>query len=328
MNRQQPLSPFNTAKQSVKIIQQFSVLSLLLALSIMAMAPACSRAMQNPPPPQQQPQLTSGPKIVDYKTFHSEKLGRDVKYALQLPPSYETSKKKYPVMIFLLGLFENISHWEDRGGSVAADKLRADEKIGEMIIVTVAAENGMYTDSLDGKNLWQQALSVDLIKHIDTTYRTMPGPAHRAIGGISLGGYGALKMAYRHPELFSVVIAHCAAILPDFPPKPSQPNPRSFYGLFTAVFGEPYDKEMWDNNDPVVLAKRNAAQIKKTGLKIYFDCGTEDRFGFFNGAKTLDATLTSAQITHEYHLFPGNHGWPYTIGVMDHSFPFAWQTIK
>jgi S-formylglutathione hydrolase FrmB len=126
--------------------------------------------------------------------------------------------------------------------------------------------------------------------------------------------------------MFSAVIAHCAAILPAFPPK--QDNPRSFYGLFSAVFGDPYDKEMWADNDPVVLAQRNAVAIKKTGLKIYFDCGTEDRFGFFNGAKTLDSTLTSAQITHEFHLFPGNHGWPYTIGVMDHSFPFAWQTIK
>jgi S-formylglutathione hydrolase FrmB len=177
--------------------------------------------------------------------------------------------------------------------------------------------------------MWEQALSIDLIKYIDTTYRTMPGPAHRAIGGISLGGYGALKMAFRHPEMYRAVIAHCAAILPDFPPKPSQPSNRpSFYTLFSAVFGEPYDKTLWDNNDPVVLAKRNAAQIKKSGLKIYFDCGTEDRFGFFNGAKTLDATLTTEQITHEFHLFPGNHGWPYTISVMDRSFPFAWQTIK
>jgi len=325
-SEQSPLLLKNAKQFATKKIQQLSVMSLFLAFAIMTVAPACSRAMQNPPP--QQPPQNNAAKLVEYKTFHSDKLGRDVRYAVQLPPSYETTKKKYPVLIFMLGLFENISHWEDRGGSAAADKLRADGKIGEMIIVSVAAENGLYTDSLDGKAPWEQAYSTELIKHIDATYRTMPGPQHRAIGGISLGGYGALKIAYRHPEMFGVVIAHCAAILPAFPPKPSQDNPRSFYGLFSSVFGDPYDKEMWADNDPVVLAQRNAAAIKKSGLKIYFDCGTEDRFGFFNGAKTLDSTLTSAQITHEYHLFPGNHGWPYTVGVMDHSFPFAWQTIK
>src|SRR5258708_35354649 len=165
MKSKHPLSPLKTAKQSVKTkIQQFSILSLVLAFAMLAVVPACSKAGQNSPP-QQPPAQNTGPKIVDYKTFHSDKLGRDVKYALQLPPSYETSKKKYPVMIFLLGLFENITHWEDRGGSAAADKLRTDGKVGEMIIVSVAAENGMYTDSLDGKNPWEQAVSVDLIKH-------------------------------------------------------------------------------------------------------------------------------------------------------------------
>ena len=313
MMKQQPTPVLAALQRSVeqssnnRFRTYFSrVLVIVVVLSIAGSLPVPSAGHQGPPQQGQQP-AASG--LVEYKDFHSEKMGRDVRYALQLPPSYATSKKRYPVMIFLLGLFENVTHWDQRGGAAAADKLRSDGKIGEMIIVSIAAENGLYTDSADGKAPWEQMLTYELPKYIDATYRTMPGVAHHAIGGISLGGYGALKIAFRHPDAFGVVITHCAAILPAFPPKPSQSNGRpSFYTLFASVFGDPYNQEMWDNNDPIVLAKRDAAQIKKSGIKIYFDCGTEDRFQFFNGAKTLDETLTSLQIPHEFHLFPGNHG--------------------
>ncbi|HZS44518.1 MAG TPA: alpha/beta hydrolase-fold protein [Blastocatellia bacterium] len=314
----------NTAKAPV--IGAVLLLSTLVIFSVISCGQGNPNQTPNRPPQQQ---LTDT-ALVQYKSFHSDKLGRDVQYAVQLPPSYATSQKRYPVLIFLHGLFEDAGRWNRHGADVKIDALRSEGKIGEMIIVIPSADRGLglYTDSSDGKNLWEQAITVDLVKHIDQTYRTMPGAAHRAIGGISLGGWGALKIAFRHPEMFGAVITHCAALLPDYPPKPSTPNPRSYYGIFSQVFGEPYNKEMWDNNDPAVLAKKNAAAIKKSGLKIYFDCGTEDSFQFFNGAKALDAALTSVQIPHEFHLFPGAHGWEYTLTVVDHSFPFAWQAIK
>jgi len=89
------------------------------------------------------------------------------------------------------------------------------------------------------------------------------------------------------------------------------------------VFGNPIDLKFWDLNSPYLLARKNAAALTK--MKIYFDCGTEDSYGFYRGASELHDLLDSLKIPHEFHLYPGGHSVPYLLAHRDASFEFHWR---
>src|SRR5208337_4850049 len=135
-------------------------------------------------------------------------------------------------------------------------------------------------------------------------YRVSPGRANRAISGISMGGYGALHLAFRHPQLFSAVSAHSAALIEKLPaflggsaPQSNQPNRARIFG---GVFGSPPDPAYWNQQSPIRLART----ANLAGLKIYFDCGDQDDYGFDAGAAVLDKVLTARHMAHEFHLYP------------------------
>jgi S-formylglutathione hydrolase FrmB len=98
--------------------------------------------------------------------------------------------------------------------------------------------------------------------------------------------------------------------------------------LIGNIFGSPPDEEFFRSVNPMYLAEANAAAIKKVGLQIYFDCGEQDRYGFQESNKQFDERLTKLGIAHEFHLYPGSHGWEYMISVADHSYAFLWKNFK
>jgi S-formylglutathione hydrolase FrmB len=139
-----------------------------------------------------------------------------------------------------------------------------------------------------------------------------------------MGGYGALRLAFLHPELFGSVTAQSAALiekLPAFTPGDSQRVNR--LQILGAVFGSPPDRAFWDRNNPLTIAR--TANI--TALKIYFDCGSEDDFAFDAGAAALDKVLTARHIAHEFHIYPGRHDWTYFAGHLGAVLEFHAQAF-
>ena len=134
-----------------------------------------------------------------------------------------------------------------------------------------------------------------------------------------MGGYGALRLAFLHSDLFGSVSVHSAALmekLPNISVAESAQNPRM--EVLGGVFGSPPDRAFWDRNNPLTLAR--TAHI--AGLKIYFDCGSEDGYGFNAGAETLDKILSSRHIAHEFHIYPGGHDWQYFAEHLPASLEF------
>jgi S-formylglutathione hydrolase FrmB len=134
-----------------------------------------------------------------------------------------------------------------------------------------------------------------------------------------MGGFGALHLAFRHPQLFSSVSAHSAALidkLPSFAGN-SLTSPRT--RIFGGVFGNPLDPAFWQQNSPTAQAR--AANL--ASLKIYFDCGDQDDYGFEAGATALDKVLTARHIPHEFHLYPGRHDYTYFAAHIPASLTFA-----
>ena len=266
---------------------------------------------------------------VEYKTFQSKLLGRELRYGIYLPPSYNSSgTKKYPVLYFLHGLNENEMRWSTRGQTdVMLDRMVAQGKIGEFIVAIPFGAISFYTNTRDGSEKWEDVIVSEFVPMVESTYRVNSSRTTRGISGISMGGYGALKIAMKHPDLFASVSAHSPVLISDLAAAriPGRPGRlQTFVGLFDKIYGINQDLSYWDANNPLTLAKDTS---KWNGLKVYFDCGTEDEYGFQVGTKELDELLTKESYPHEAHLYPGNHGWDYALQHTGESLLFHWKAF-
>ena len=305
---------------------------LRIALAAITLATCAAFAQQAQPPvgtsqgqPPEAPRGQGGPRMMPAsekaKTFESKSLGATVTYVAYLPADYETSKSSYPVIYALHGMFENSAFLERRAVLPQYEERVKAGTAPNAILVTIDGGNNLFINSPKGK--YQDLVAKDLVEHIDKTYRTIAKREGRALLGISMGGYGALNIAFSHPSVFGAVATHSAMLLSQIPTAEAGARGGQMRA-FTGVFGEPVDPATWKAQDPLDLAK--SAEVK--GLPaLYFDCGSEDRYGLFAGNKTLHETLESRKIPHTFALYQGDHGYEYVRTVFPKSLAFLKEKL-
>jgi len=250
----------------------------------------------------------------------SKILARSVPFCALLPPSYDGSPaRRYPLLYFLHGLCDDEQSLVRFGGFHLVEDLWEKGKLGEFLIVTPEGDASFYVKSRDGRVRYQDFFLQEFLPFIEHRYRVRPGRRNRGIGGISMGGYGALRIAFKFPERFGAVSAHSAVLIERLPAAVANTPPPPRLRILGQVFGAPPDAAFWERNNPLSLARTGAA-LK--GLAIYFDCGTEDDYGFAPGAQALRRLLESRGIPHEFHLYPGGHNWSYFAAHLAASLEF------
>lgn len=256
----------------------------------------------------------------------SKILSHPVAYCVILPPSYDTEKtRRYPILYLLHGLGDNEQMLIHSGGFNLVQDLWERHQLGDFLIVTPDGGSSFYINSRDGRLRYEDFFLQEFLPQIAKRYRTQSGSASRGIAGISMGGYGALHLGFRHPELFGSVGAHSAALLEKLPTV-AIPNSRQTARsrILGDVFGSPLDPVFWKQNDPLAIART----ANLSALKIYFDCGSEDDFGFEDGAAALDKVLSSRHIPHEFHLYPGGHNWVYVAEHLPALLQFHFRAFE
>jgi S-formylglutathione hydrolase FrmB len=268
------------------------------------------------------PCASAAPGRAECNSIPSKILSRPVPYCVLLPASFDADKtRRFPVLYFLHGLGDNEQSFLRTGAWNLVEDLREKGRLKDFLIATPAGEASFYINSRDGKVRYEDFLLQEFFPFIERRYRARPGRANRAISGISMGGYGAFHLAFAHPQLFSSVSAHSAALIEKLPAFLSGNGGVPASGrsrLLGSVFGLPPDPAFWERNSPLALARTALL----SGMKIYFDCGSEDDFGFEAGAAALDKILTSRKIPHEFHLYPGRHDWSYFASHVEASLSF------
>lgn len=244
------------------------------------------------------------------RTAPSKILAHPVPYCVFLPPSYDSAKEqKFPVLYFLHGLGENAQTLLNAGGWNIIENLWEQRQIGEFLIVTPAADRSFYIDSRDGQVRYEDFFIREFLPFVESHYRIDRERRERGVTGISMGGYGALRFALRYPQLFGSVSAHSAALVAKLPEvQASSPQQEALSRMLGPAFGAPFDRAFWNRNNPFTLVENGSPP---PSLKIYFDCGSEDQFGFDAGAQAFDNLLAVKKIPHEFHLYPGGHDWTY-----------------
>ena len=133
-----------------------------------------------------------------------------------------------------------------------------DGKIGEFIVAIPFGAISFYTNTRDGSEKWEDVIVTEFVPMIESTYRVNASRATRGISGTSMGGYGAFKIAMKHPDLFGSVSAHSAVLLQDLSAVQGvrrTPGRDSRCALFDRIYGINQDLTYWEANNPMTLAK-------------------------------------------------------------------------
>ena len=265
-----------------------------------------------------------GPELAHYTfasgTIESDKMRRgEAGYYVLLPKGHADAANKdetYPWILWLPG-FGGPSDVMRRGGAEVLDRLRGEDVIGEVALVVFRASTGRRarTTYMNGEGAGdiEDLITSDLLDTVQQRYRLSDKREHRAVMGVSAGGFGALKIAMRHPDKFGAVAVHSAAIMPADPAElagtaESMVN-RMLRGGLTEILGDPIEKSKWEQHMPMGLAAiKKPADLK--GLQIYFDAGTDDHYGFFEPNQKLCKAMTDNGHKHLFReVEEGGHAW-------------------
>ncbi len=250
-----------------------------------------------------------GRVLVEDRTFESKALGRSMTYRVLLPAGYPFSTQRYPVLYLLHGLNGTFSDWERR--TQLTELLQA----YRLIVVMPEGQNSWYGDSVErAADRFESYVLDDVVGDVEKQYRAIGTRHARAVAGLSMGGYGAMKFALKRPAQFLVagsfsgafsLVRAGAPASPATPPSDETPLARTVRETVTAVYGPP-GSEARAANDLFALAQR--ADVSRLPY-LYVDCGTEDSLLRIN--REFAAVLHERKAAFEYHELPGAHTWDY-----------------
>ena len=275
------------------------------------------------PEPGTTPENSGPPRNVSRaqcKEVPSAILKRSVNYCVILPPGYDAdASTRFPVLYWLHGYGDNERTLVISDGWDMLEHAWEQGQIGRFIVATPDGGDSFYVNSRDGEVAYEEFFIKEFIPEIEKRYRAVGKPQGRAVGGFSMGGYGALRFAFKYPKMFASVAVHSASL------DENRNSGITSTGGMLRAYGVPFDVGYWKQNMPFAFVRA----VKNFGkLQIYFDCGTEDGFGLTAGAQALHDLLVSKKIPHEFHLYPGNHSWDYVEEHFGESLAFQSRALQ
>ncbi|MEO7216097.1 alpha/beta hydrolase family protein [Mucilaginibacter sp.] len=230
---------------------------------------------------------------IDTAITHSASMNKDLKAVIIKPADYSTAQK-YPVMYLLHGFSGNYSDW--------IKKIPAITKLADtyhfIIVCPDGAFAGWYFDSPVNKDFrYETYVANELVSYVDKHYATIANRKGRAITGLSMGGHGALFLAFKHQNVFGAAGSMSGVV-----------DIRQFadsYGIEALLGKYSEHPDVWEQHCVVSLLYL----VKPNALALTFDCGYDD--GMYSGNQELHEKLLERKIPHDYTVKPGGHSWEY-----------------
>jgi S-formylglutathione hydrolase FrmB len=247
-----------------------------------------------------------GRVCVERVPFESRLIGATLPYHVVLPKEYaepSASRTRYPVLYLLHGLGGSADDW-------VSERARLADYVAthRLIIVVPEGRDSWYTDSATvPANRFESYIITELLPDVERRFRAQATRAGRAIAGLSMGGYGALKFGLKYPDRFAFAASMSGALrAPSWDPEGQlpewvKPSIRRAYG--------PMDNPVRPANDIFKLARELTPERIAALPYLYLDCGTEDFL--IESNREFSALLLEKKIAHEYRQLPGGHTWPY-----------------
>ena len=250
--------------------------------------------------------ITAQSKVFDNLKMESKILKMERKFAVYLPPDYETSSRSYPVLYLLHGLGDDQTGWIQYGEvKKIADNSIKNGDATPMIIVMPDANTGRvgYFNIPSQRWMYEDFFFEELMPYVESKYRIKSGKRFRAISGLSMGGGGTLTYALHRPDLFSAAAPLSAGTGSTDVEESLERIKR--YGI---EFTREEMKNLLENNHPLNLIKKMKLSDINS-IRWYIDCGDDDYL--FEDNSLLHIAFSKKGIKHEYRVRDGAHNWTY-----------------
>jgi putative tributyrin esterase len=276
-----------TIRRSLLTIVFQGLSILLLVLYVVS----CSKNTQ--PGPADHPRLTPAVRMIDI-TFHSAALNRDMPYRAIIPATI-AANQKFPVLYLLHGGGGGFRDWSNYS-DVAAYAERG------LILIMPEGNSSYYTNSADRpQDRYEDYIVRDLIFDVEQRFPAASDRTHRAIAGVSMGGFGAVVLALKHPDLFVFAGGLSSAL--DVPSRPFSIKRIGQYRQHASIFG-PWGSQSRRASDPFVLVRSvDPAQAPY----LFLTCG--DLEGLLPANHRFAAMLQARHFRYEFHTVSGGHDW-------------------
>jgi enterochelin esterase-like enzyme len=250
--------------------------------------------------------FAQGSKVSDNLSLPSKILKGDRKYAIYLPPGYESSNRSYPVLYLLHGGGDDQTGWVQFGEvQHYADKAISEGTATPMIIVMPDANTGTrgYVNTPDGQWRYEDFFFQEFLPFIEKTYRIKADKRYRAVAGLSMGGGGSFYFALHHPELFSAACPLSASTGPLTLADAKawlDRNKQTATDAQLETYFKTYSSLELVNAMP---------EDKKKAVRWYIDCGDDDFL--YEGNSLIHIAMRKKEIPHEFRIRDGGHTWTY-----------------
>jgi enterochelin esterase-like enzyme len=237
----------------------------------------------------------AGGSTVVEEALYSPTLGLHTSYRVMLPPNYDATARNYPTLYMLHGVAGDSSEWQSIGILEAADRMIQRGEVDPFIIVLPNGGAHYWVNQYSGQR-WADYVVNDVVSQVDQQYRTVAAPQARAIGGLSMGGEGALRLALTNPETFGIAAAHSPSLRTAFD---------QFAPELEPIFG---NEEYWRSVTPLWLVMDTDTAYQ---LTIALDIGEDDPWR--QNVELLHERMTVRGISHRFDVLPGEHAAEYWI---------------
>ena len=222
--------------------------AVLAAICLMALVPALAQGR------------------AECATVKSTVLERPVRYCAYLPASFDTDKaRRFPVVYYLHGLGDNEQSLLNMGGWDLIEELRRTAKLGDFIVLAPNGGHTFFLNSADGKIRYEDFFVKEFIPLMEEKYRGDGSASKRGITGVSMGGFGALRLAFKYPQQFTAVSAQMPALIAEIPPNFAAGGRGSPASMLGDVFGSPVNVAYFQRNNVFNFAKTTPAKTISTG---------------------------------------------------------------
>ncbi|MFH0841189.1 MAG: alpha/beta hydrolase-fold protein [Bacteroidota bacterium] len=272
--------------------------SCAIVISITCLVAACNKEVEEPKDDEENITIPAG--TVDRSIIMtSSVLTREMHLSVYLPPGYDTSKARYPVLYLLHGMWGNYIDWSNNGMAFILDNAIYSGKAKPMIVMMPDGLDAFYCNNYNNGTLkYEDYMTDELFPYVDSHYRTRAESKNRAIAGLSMGGYGSTFHAFKRPHLFG-----------------------SCYSMSGAL--------AMGSSAPDLQALINSKDAEELlALPAYtMECGTEDAL-VFNSNVQFDSFLTGKNISHTFIKRPGSHDWTFWMTCLPKAVEFVSKNFE
>lgn len=247
-------------------------------------------------------------KVMDELKLNSKILKGERKFAVYLPPDYETSSRSYPVLYLLHGYTDDQTGWVQFGEvQHIADKAINEGTATPMIIIMPDADTGLpgYTNAISGNWNYEDFFFEELMPHVEGRFRIKKKKQFRAVAGLSMGGGGSFLYALHRPDLFSSAAPLSASLGPQ---RLDEMNEFAYLG-YTSANHNKKDFEIYSNRNNQLRIVDQLSKETLNSVRWYIDCGDDDFL--YEANSLMHIKLRKKGVNHEFRIRDGGHTWTY-----------------